>query len=101
MARINLLPWRAERRRLGQCRQVVGQAHQAQGVDRHRIAGEVAHPRSRERERLAHGAGDQQARATLEQRQRTLRAPIGELEVGLIDHDHAAGGIGDGANRLE
>jgi len=47
---------RAERCSLRQCRQVVGQSHEAQCVDRRRVAGEVTHPRSRERERLAHGA---------------------------------------------
>ena len=92
---------RAERRRLGQRGQVVGQSHQPQGVDRRGIGREVADAGAGERERLAHGARDEQSRPAVEQGERARRAGLGELEVRLVDDDDAARRVGHGRDGLE
>ena len=62
-----------ERGRLGDGRQVVGQPDQLDGVDHRGVRGEVAEPQSRRAERLGHGAGDDQVRPALDQRQQRGR----------------------------
>ena len=65
-----------DRRRLGERRQVVRQAHEPQGVGDGRVGREVAESRAGEGEGLAHGAGDDQPRAAGEQRQRRDGASV-------------------------
>ena len=74
-------------RRLGQGAEVVGQTHQAQRVDERRICGEIPHARAGEGERLAHGAGDGQARTTFEQGQSGCRVSRRELLIRLVHDD--------------
>jgi hypothetical protein len=82
---------RGARGRLGERRQVVGQAHQAQRVDHLRRGRQVPDPRTGQRERLAHRAAHQQPRVAVQQGDGRRRA--GELRVRLVDdHDAVAGG---------
>ena len=57
------------------------------------VGREVADARARERERLAHRARDDQARAAREQRERAVGSPGRELGVGLVDDDDAVGRV--------
>lgn len=90
---------RSTRDRLGDARQVVGQAHEAQGVDHLGSRNGVAHASPGERESLAHGASDDEVGVSLEKRERRRRAGSTEFGVRLVDdHDsgrHRAGGRDD------
>ena len=68
---------RGDRGRLGERRQVVRQAHEAERVDDRRVRGEVADAGAGERERLAHGARDEQALAPGQQASARSACPSG------------------------
>ena len=66
---------RGPRGGLGERRQVVRQPHQLQCVDHRRVGRQVADPGAGERERLAHGAGDDQPRVPRQQRRARCGVP--------------------------
>ena len=84
--------------RLRERGEVVRQADEAQSIHDRGVGGEVAQAGAREGERLAHGAGDDEARAARQQAQRARLALGQELGVGLVDDHDAAR---DGADRLD
>ena len=74
---------------------MVGQAHDAQGVDQGAVGGQVAQAQAGGPEGLGHGAGDGQVRVVLTQQlQGTGHARTPKLGVGLVDDDDAVAGPG-------
>ena len=68
---------------------MVWQAHEPQRVDEGGVRGEIADAGAGESERLAHGARDDEALTTGQQRQGRALVVRGELEVRLVDDDDA------------
>ena len=83
---------RRQCRRLGDAREVVGQAHEPHGISD--LAGrcEVPEPGAGQRKGLAHGAGHDQSGPALQQGQGGRRAEARELCVRLV-HDHHGVGV--------
>ena len=78
---------RDRRHRLRDRGEVVGQAHDPQGVDEGLAGREVADPATGERERLRHRPGDGERREVVEQGEGGRCAVASELGVRLVDHD--------------
>ena len=85
---------------LGHRGEVVGQAHQHDGLDHGRIRGEVADPGPRQGEGLAHGAADDQLGRVLGE-QRDTAGLRREFAVRLIDDHDARRGIEDPPDVLQ
>ncbi len=79
--------------------EVVGQPHDAAGVDDGRVGGEVANPPAGQGERLGHGPGHDEPGVPVEQFQG--RGPARELLVRLVDDDDRLGAGADLVDDVE